>query len=51
MLAALRSWGKITFLLSDSDPDFVDVVMDASLGPDWDRFFDVSLAKCKKPLF
>ena len=51
VLARLRSEGKQTFLATNSHYEQMEVVMSATLGPNWKNFFDFCLANCKKPLF
>jgi hypothetical protein len=47
----MRKQGKKTFLMSNYHIDFVELVMDYSLGKDWQQYFDVVCANTKKPLF
>ena len=56
VLHKLRSAGKKLFLLTNSEPDYTDAVMDYILGDNseyahWARYFDVVVADAKKPHF
>jgi hypothetical protein len=51
ILAALRSRGKQTFLSTNSHDEWTDAIMSASLGSQWQNFFDLVLLNSRKPLF
>lgn len=47
----LRATGKKTFLLSSSNADFVEVLANESMGPNWRSYFDIVLTYARKPGF
>lgn len=56
VLHKLRSAGKKTFVLTNSEADYTDIVMGYLLGEgehdsNWMRYFDVVIASACKPLF
>jgi hypothetical protein len=50
-LAALRSHGKKLFLTSNKHLEFLELTMKETLGKNWQDFFDIIVANCRKPLF
>ena len=54
---ALKKWladihrRQVTFLVSGSDPGYVDHVATYSLGRDWTSYFDFIVCGAKKPGF
>ncbi|MCL4121554.1 UNVERIFIED_CONTAM: hypothetical protein GTU68_003795 [Idotea baltica] len=50
-LQRLKSEGKETFIITNSPYDFVDIGMSYLLGDNWQDYFDVVIARAKKPEF
>ena len=54
---ALKTWladlrkRQVTFLVSGSDPEYVDLVASFCLGRDWKQYFDFIVCAAKKPTF
>lgn len=42
---------QVTFLISGSDPEYVDHVASFCLGQDWQSYFDFVICASKKPGF
>lgn len=51
MLEQLRSRGLKLFLGTNSHFEYMNFIMRASLGEDWERLFELNLANCRKPVF
>lgn len=49
-LSQLKS-RQVTFMISGSDPEYVDHVAAFCLGPDWQTYFDFVVCASKKPGF
>ena len=41
----------MTFVVTNFDIEFAEIVMKTTLGEDWQNFFDLVSADCRKPLF
>jgi hypothetical protein len=50
-LKELKKKGKHLFVVTNSTPSFMSVVLKATLGDKWKTYFDVVVSNCKKPLF
>jgi hypothetical protein len=50
-LALLRSYNKMTFVVTNFEIEFTEIIMKTTLGEDWQNFFDLVSADCRKPLF
>lgn len=48
-LERLKNEGKVLFLATNSHVEYMEVIMEASLGEDWKSLFDLSCANCRKP--
>ena len=51
ILDDLRKNGKMLFVLSNFQVDFMAIAMEATLGIDWIDFFDICIADARSPLF
>lgn len=50
-LESLRARGVKLFLLTNSLPEYTDVLMSYSFGSDWPKLFDIVSVAAQKPLF
>ena len=50
-LEQLRSRGVKLFLGTNSHFEYMNVIMETTLGQDWQQLFDLNLANCQKPVF
>jgi hypothetical protein len=50
-LELLVSKGKKLFLATNSHQEFGELIMQTTLGDDWQSLFELSLANCLKPGF
>ena len=51
IFATLRSHGKQIFLVSNSDNEHASLLMQATIGKDWENYVDICVHNAKKPLF
>ena len=51
VLERLREKKKKLFIATNSDIGYAKLVMEATLGPDWRKYFDLILTDCGKPNF
>lgn len=51
MLERLKAKGVKVFLATNSHHEFSNLIMKASIGPDWKDYFDLICENCQKPGF
>lgn len=51
VLNKLRKQGKFLFLATNAPPEFAELLMTTTLGPNWKECFDMIFAACGKPNF
>lgn len=50
-LTELKEKGVRLFLATNSHIEYMNLIMEQTLGEDWKSLFDLNLANCRKPLF
>lgn len=47
----LKSKGKRLFLATNSHAEYTNMIMKATVGENWEQYFDITCYHCRKPYF